>query len=174
MSETVNVTINAEDLPELGTSEAALCSCVNLISRATGQPEKLLAYWLDLYYQIRKMQEQPRMEDHSVPPLSREQPEASRPPLTSEKASEIPGQFEPVAPKRSPQAEAAAFKRAVLARLERALAEGQTSARLVKIANGSITAEQILSIRERKAVPVAVYRVLDAVLDKYEDGRTDP
>lgn len=80
MSETVNVTINAEDLPELGTSEAALCSCVNLISRATGQPEKLLAYWLDLYYQIRKMQEQPRMEGHSVPPLSREQPEASRPP----------------------------------------------------------------------------------------------
>ena len=39
--------------PQLGTAEAAVRSCVNLISRASGQPEEALAYWLDLYYQVR-------------------------------------------------------------------------------------------------------------------------
>lgn len=39
--------------PELGTTEAAVRSCVNLIALATHTDEKHLAYWLDLYYQTR-------------------------------------------------------------------------------------------------------------------------
>ena len=39
--------------PELGTTEAAVRSCVNLISLATHTDEEHLAYWLDLYYQTR-------------------------------------------------------------------------------------------------------------------------
>lgn len=37
----------------LGTREAAVISCVNVIAAVTAQREELLAYWLDLYYQVR-------------------------------------------------------------------------------------------------------------------------
>lgn len=37
----------------LGTREAAVLSCVNVIAAVTAQREELLAYWLDLYYQVR-------------------------------------------------------------------------------------------------------------------------
>ena len=39
--------------PELGTTEAAVRSCVNLIALATHTDEEHLAYWLDCYYQLR-------------------------------------------------------------------------------------------------------------------------
>ena len=44
-------------LPELGSTEAAVSSVVNLISVATGKDQDLLAYWLDLYYQVRTFHE---------------------------------------------------------------------------------------------------------------------
>ena len=37
----------------IGTREAAVLSCVNVIAAVTSQREELLAYWLDLYYQVR-------------------------------------------------------------------------------------------------------------------------
>ena len=43
--------------PELGTTEAAVRSCVNLIALATHTDEEHLAYWLDCYYQLRKAHE---------------------------------------------------------------------------------------------------------------------
>jgi hypothetical protein len=42
-----------EDRLKLGTTEAAVQSCVRLIASVAGQPEALVAYWLDLYYQVR-------------------------------------------------------------------------------------------------------------------------
>ena len=50
MSDSMNET---NDRPELGTTEAAVRSCVNLIALATHTDEEHLAYWLDLYYQTR-------------------------------------------------------------------------------------------------------------------------
>ena len=71
-------------LPELGTPEAALRSCVNLISRVTGQPEELLAYWLDLYYQVRRQAEAPAPGERIATPgcgLARnDSPEPPAPP----------------------------------------------------------------------------------------------
>lgn len=43
--------------PELGTTEAAVRSCVNLIALATHTSEEHLAYWLDCYYQLRTAHE---------------------------------------------------------------------------------------------------------------------
>lgn len=43
--------------PELGTSEAAVRSCVSVIAAVTGQPEQIMAYWLDLYFQVRSAHE---------------------------------------------------------------------------------------------------------------------
>lgn len=45
------------DRPEIGTPAAALESCVTLISAVTGQPETLMGYYLDLYYQVRSQAE---------------------------------------------------------------------------------------------------------------------
>lgn len=42
-----------ETRPAIGTAEAAVQSCVRLIASVAGQPEALVAYWLDLYYQVR-------------------------------------------------------------------------------------------------------------------------
>lgn len=39
--------------PVLGSTEAAVRACVNLIALATHTDEDHLAYWLDLYYQTR-------------------------------------------------------------------------------------------------------------------------
>lgn len=47
---------DTKDLP-LGTTEAAVRSCVKLISAVTSQPETLCAYYLDLYYQVRSAYE---------------------------------------------------------------------------------------------------------------------
>lgn len=41
----------------LGTPEAAVRSCVSVIAAVTGQREEILAYWLDLYYQVRRAYE---------------------------------------------------------------------------------------------------------------------
>ena len=42
-----------DELPELGSRQAAVESCVSLIASRVGQPESILHYWLDLYYQVR-------------------------------------------------------------------------------------------------------------------------
>ena len=49
----------------LGTTEAAVRSCVSVIAAVTAQSEEILAYWLDLYYQVRRAYEieQQREED---------------------------------------------------------------------------------------------------------------
>ena len=41
--------------PALGSTAAAVQSCVSLLATVTGQREEYLAYWLDLYYQVRLM-----------------------------------------------------------------------------------------------------------------------
>lgn len=76
--------------------------------------------------------------------------------------------FEPVEIKKGPAAEAAKFKREQFERLQRFLREGVTMQRIVKAAEGNINEDQILGIRECKRVPVAVYRVLEAALDRIE------
>ena len=43
-----------ETRPAIGTAEAAVQSCVRLIASVSGQPEALVAYWLDLSYCARK------------------------------------------------------------------------------------------------------------------------
>lgn len=65
-------------------------------------------------------------------------------------------------------AAAAKFKREQFERLQRFLREGVTMQRIVKAADGNITEDQILGIRECRRVPVAVYRVLEAALDRIE------
>lgn len=46
-----------ESLPEIGSTEAAVRSYVNLFCKATGLREDVTAYWLDCYYQLREAHE---------------------------------------------------------------------------------------------------------------------
>ena len=47
------ISFDDNEAPELGSAEAAVRSCVSLMAAVMGQREELLAYWLDLYYQVR-------------------------------------------------------------------------------------------------------------------------
>ena len=49
--------------PEIGTPEAAVQSCVNLLAVVTGIPEAKLAYYLDMYYQLRDAYEAAYVEE---------------------------------------------------------------------------------------------------------------
>ena len=95
----------------------------------------------------------------------------------AEPVSELEG-FEPVAaaPKKqgAPHgntygADAADFKRETVRRLRQMRAEGLTIAKIVRVSNGSIKEESVLDILAAKRVPIAVYRLLAAVLDKIEE-----
>ena len=49
--------MNENERPVLGTTEAAVLTCVELIARSAQMSEEHMAYWLDLYYQIRSRHE---------------------------------------------------------------------------------------------------------------------
>lgn len=53
MEQKQNIVTSADRLPELGTSEAAIKGCVNLIASRCGESEEVVHYWLDLYFQVR-------------------------------------------------------------------------------------------------------------------------
>jgi len=50
--------------PRLGTPEAAVQAAVNLIAKATGCAEGKLAYYLDMYYQLRVAYEDAKAEEY--------------------------------------------------------------------------------------------------------------
>lgn len=45
--------MNENEMPALGSSEAAVLTVVELIARAASMSEQHMSYWLDLYYQVR-------------------------------------------------------------------------------------------------------------------------
>lgn len=49
--------MNENERPAIGSSEAAVLTVVELIARAVQVSEQHLAYWLDLYYQVRSRHE---------------------------------------------------------------------------------------------------------------------
>ena len=69
---------------------------------------------------------------------------------------------------RGNASDAARYKREILARLLRMRKDGLTIAKIVNVANGSIKEETVLDILAAKRVPIAVYRLLAAVLDQIE------
>lgn len=149
---------------KLGTPEAALKSCVNLISRLFNVPEDSAEDYLDLYYQLRVRCELENTPERVKTKKKRPAPETTppEPPLVA------PAGFEPVEIKASPAAQAAADKRRIRDRLLRLRQAGLTSPVLLKAAEGCIKEESIVDIINAKPVAIGVYRLLDAVLDSIE------
>ena len=55
------------ETPAIGTTEAAVRSCVSLMAAVFGQSEDLIAYWLDLYFQVRSAYEREQRQDQPAP-----------------------------------------------------------------------------------------------------------
>lgn len=165
---------NTEEL--IGTPEAAVRSCVSLIAAVTAQREEVMAYWLDLYYQVRTQYEREKkpaeetitkkelsamLRDMMQQTLQGETP-AGR---TSKKAEKkaAPTQKKPPTPRDS------AYKRDVAARLDEAKKRGITVAQIAAAADqGQLTEGEILSILERKIMPPELYRELDIALARLD------
>ena len=158
---------------ELGTPEAAVRSCVSLIAAASEMKEAYLAYWLDLYYQVRARYEAERgAAPSNIPAIaSSGPPRASAPTVESQAPAvdEAPADdegAEPIHAKLALAQQAAFDKRRILERLLEAKRNGVTVAQIVAEANGGITDEQIRGIIAREKFGINVYRVLEAALDR--------
>ena len=165
-------------------------------------PESKLAYYLDMYYQLRDAYEAARAEERleaqqneetllqalHLPPIYPDPPRTMNTPTTPAEVTDadtgggdpLPpppdafSGFEPVEIKASgPAAQAAAEKRRIKERLDKLRTAGVSVRRIVKAANGNITEDQIREIIDCKKMPIAVYRVLDGALDTLEGPALD-
>lgn len=180
----MNDTLEKKDLPELGTPEAAVQTCVNLIARATGKSEDILAYWLDLYYQVRSAYEDAEhnrqlLEQWRTAPNTYQPSPGTGKPIDSVHEDIIfttDAPAPPAEPEGSPpepptpktSAANAAFKRETRERLLQLRADGLTMARLLEMADGTVKEGAIRDIIDAHTVPLAVYRKLAKVLDKIQ------
>ena len=159
-----------EDL--IGTPEAAVRSCVSLVAAVTAQREELIAFWLDLYYQVRTQYEKSRKTEGDT--ISRKELAAMMRDLMQQTLQgEAPGRTSKKAEKKPPEKKPAprdsAFKREVATRLDAAKKRGITVAQIAAAADeGQLTEGEILSILERKIMPPELYHELDIALARLE------
>lgn len=175
----------------LGTPEAAVRSCVSLMAAVTGQPEKYLTYWLDLYYQVRRAYE----KSNRMPPLTPEEqesllanfreelkPSRARPltpedrlhietPRAEAKADEAPPPKVTGAGKawRSGPSPTAKFKQKIFDRIRTARAKGMTYAQIASMGDG-ITENTIIMALNAEKVSMACWHEIKRALDRIEAG----
>lgn len=173
-----------ETRPELGTTEAAVQSCVRLIASVAGQPEALVAYWLDLYYQVRCAYERenaPEPDPQVITradlyPVMRElMQDALKSAVRSEAGDSQDTDDGPrvaldhtVAEILGPQTGVkgwAAKKAAIRDRLIAARDQGVTAAQLVTASEQKITDAEIYAILNAAKADMETYRRLEAALE---------
>ena len=168
-----------ETRPAIGTAEAAVQSCVRLIASVSGQPEALVAYWLDLYYQVRCAYERenaPEPDPQVITradlyPVMRElMQDALKSTVRSEakdrlKKRETPAE-EDGEPETEPRPRAwAAKKAAIRDRLIAARDQGVTAAQLVTASEQKISDGEIYAIINAGKADMETYRRLEAALE---------
>lgn len=177
----------------LGTREAAVLSCVNVIAAVTAQREELLAYWLDLYYQVRLAYEReihpeqfnaapapvvPVMRPEDVYSAVRqiwteriERRETEVPTLQSAQgADSSPGQGsqEGEAPATKKPGSWTLFKRRQVERLEAARARGVSYAQLIAVSRGRLTETTISAALNAGKLSRGEWQDITAALDDLE------
>ena len=168
------------DLP-LGTTEAAVRSCVSVIAAVTSQCEEILAYWLDLYYQVRRAYEieQNREPDprliarEDLYPVLREMMKDALKSTAREKAAEriagkkaVPAPAESVGPETAAEEKPGGWtvkKSRIRDRLIKARDDGVTFAQIESA--GGCTTAQIIGILNAGKYEMKVYRCVEAALD---------
>lgn len=149
-----------ECLPELGSTEAAVRSYVNLFCKATGLKEDVTAYWLDCYYQIRKMHEKQKEEPifHVTYPSGVFAEHLSPPINVQGLAPEEAGRKEVTAGK--------AFKLDVLERIEKYKAAGITYGMMVNTCGQAFGMSLILDAVNATPLSERQWKALDRGLKK--------
>ena len=166
----------------LGTREAAVLSCVNVIAAVTAQREELLAYWLDLYYQVRLAYEReihPEQFNAApaqvLPVMRPEDVYSAVRQIWEERIAAAPAgprndaeDGQACAEIRGPQTPMkgwAAKKAAIRDRLIAARDQGVTAAQLVTASEQAISDAEIYAILNASKVDMETYRRLEAALD---------
>ena len=168
-----------ETRPAIGTAEAAVQSCVRLIASVAGQPEALVAYWLDLYWQVRNIYERenapepdPQMITRAdLYPVMRElMQDALRSAVRSEAKDRLKKREKPAEEDGDPETEPrprawAAKKAAIRDRLIAARDQGVTAAQLVTASEQKISDAEIYAILNAAKADMDTYRRLEAALE---------
>jgi len=167
-----NIDIRARELPALGSTESAVVTCVNLLSKVCGKPEDVMAYWLDLYYQVRAAYERTQRAEEAT--ITRKDIEDFMR-QTLEKTLKTDEPEEATAPAvrnhlkgNTFGTDAAHFKSATFDRLNKMRKKGVTIAQIVEAGDGSFTDETVLQILEAKKISVDRYRSVATALDRIE------
>lgn len=175
-----------ETRPAIGTAEAAVQSCVRLIASVAGQPEALVAYWLDLYYQVRCAYERENAPEPdpqiitraALYPVMRElMQDALRSAVRSEAKDRLQQRAKAPAEAEDGQSCAeilgpqtgvkgwAAKKAAIRDRLIAARDQGVTAAQLVTASEQKISDGEIYAILNAAKADMDTYRRLEAALE---------
>lgn len=162
---------NKTDALPLGTTEAAVRSCVSVIAAVTAQREEILAYWLDLYYQVRRAYEieQEREEDprlirrEDLYPVMREM---MRDALKSTAKEQAQARAEIKAAEAKKTRRQTPFKRQVADELEAARKAGVTVPLIVEASGGELSEGDVLAILEKQVMDPGVYVALHDALNK--------
>lgn len=185
--------MNENALPRIGTSEAAVLACVDLIARAVQISEERVAYYLDLYYQTRSRYEsengasldtlscrlesiEGKLDGLTVAvKVEGEAPAAEAAPDEPEKKPRrkpTPPAADQLAMKKKhvplPE-EQAAFKRETFARLTELRSRGVTVRQIEEASDGALSDGVIRDILESKYRAFSDYRALAAALDRCEE-----
>lgn len=178
--------MNENEKPVIGTTEAAVLTCVELIARAAQMSEAHMAYYLDLYYQIRSWHE---VEKYRLQPAAPAEPETAADVTDNDVGSKTEntagGEPSPVLrgretiklqenaksetrseSARKQKAEEKNYKMMVADLLRDARARGVKVPGIVQASGGKLTDGAVLSILAGEFRPIADYRALAAALDK--------
>lgn len=172
-----------DELP-LGTTETAVRSCVSLMAAVMGQREELLAYWLDLYFQVRSAYERenaPEPDPQVITradlyPVMRElMQDALKSAVCSEAKDRLKKREKPAEEDGQSCAEIlgpqtgvkgwAAKKAAIRDRLIAARDQGVTAAQLVTASEQKISDAEIYAILNAAKADMDTYRRLEAALE---------
>lgn len=176
----------AEERKEMiiGTREAAVLSCVNVIAAVTAQREELLVYWLDLYYQVRLAYEReihpelftaapapvvPVMRPEDVYSAVRQIWENRIEHRETETAEGTTSQE--ATPEEEPVKKPSGWamkKRRTVERLEAARARGVTYAQLIEISRGRLTETTISAALNAGKLSRREWQDITAALDDLE------
>lgn len=173
-----------ETRPAIGTAEAAVQSCVRLIASVAGQPEALVAYWLDLYWQVRNIYERenaPEPDPQIItradlyPVLRELMQDALKSTVRSEAKDRLKKREKPAEEDGQSCAEIlgpqtgvkgwAAKKAAIRDRLIAARDQGVTAAQLVTASEQKISDAEIYAILNAAKADMDTYRRLEAALE---------
>lgn len=166
----------------IGTREAAVLSCVNVIAAVTAQREELLAYWLDLYYQVRLAYERELHPEQfnaapapALPVMRPEDVYSAVRQIWEERIAAAPAgprnDAEEAAPEEEPVKKPGSwtlFKLRQVERLEAARARGVSYAQLIAASRGRLTETTISAALNAGKLSRGEWQDITAALDELE------